>query len=466
MSTCILSPWPVRLHKRPLSDIDPESDFESKRLRQQSPSPVWAGNHLSEVPRSTSASPLPRSVGRALEDPNPVRAPVREHYHLQISSDSRVVAWLAEKSGQNPWPGDPPNNRPKSCPAILDNCISTPVSLATIRQMSQKQDGQNPGTGSAASQSGKPGTAHPLYRGLLYNNYISMDYSGRKMTKGLKEDADIQFLAQRKSPQLDDDSVSKIIDTAEELADSSEGPTSKLLRTPMFPIERHGIGEGGNAPWNTLALPNNHQYEYELSAPKPDLYLGYSTNQRSDWSYPQSNAIDHAMARPYTQPARGNTFPFFMVEMKSEAAGGTLYVAENQAAGSGSHSVNALLWLFKEAGQSHSTKDALAFTVTLSHREAIFYIHWYSADDQRFYMSFLESYSTVKPNDIRACNNTVKNIIDYGLGARKTTIGSALQALFPFPEHWKQSRPASTAPSTVDTLSTGSARPSKALRRK
>ena len=156
-------------------------------------------------------------------------------------------------------------------------------------------------------------------------------------------------------------------------------------------------------------------------------------------------------------------FPFLMAEMKSEAAGGTIYVAENQAAGSGSHAVNALLWLLREAGtyDSSSLTDTIAFTITMSHREAIFYLHWYSEADRLHYMSFLQSYSSVTPEDIRACNNTVKNIIDHGLGARRTAIGTALEALFPFPQHWKQARPPSTAPSTPATSFADEVRPNK-----
>jgi hypothetical protein len=265
--------------------------------------------------------------------------------------------------------------------------------------------------------------------------------------------ASTKILKRRESPQLADEAVSKVIDIVEELADSTEGPTAKLLRTDMFPLERPGVAEGGNSAWSTSALPNNPAYQYDVSAPKPDSYFGYPTNQRSGWSYAQSNVVTHPMARPYSQPARGNTFPFLMVEMKSEAAGGTICVAENQAAGSGSHSVNALLWLLREADtyDSSSLTDTIAFSITMSHREAVFYLHWYSEADRRFYMSFLKAYSSMSAEDIRACNNTVKNIIDHGIGARKTAIGKALEALFPFPQHWKQARPPSTTPSTPAT---------------
>lgn len=134
--------------------------------------------------------------------------------------------------------------------------------------MSQQtsQYGENVGSGSGTSQSGKPGTSHPLYRGTLYNNYITLDYSGRQMPEELRTFASTQILKQRESPQLGDEAVSKVIDTVEELADSTEGPTAKLMRTGMFPFERPGIAEGGNSSWNTLALPNNPDYQYDVSA--------------------------------------------------------------------------------------------------------------------------------------------------------------------------------------------------------
>ena len=193
------------------------------------------------------------------------------------------------------------------------------------------------------------------------------------MPENLTTFVNTHILYRRGSPQLGDEAVSKAIDTVEELADSTESTTAKLIRTDMFPFERPGIAEGGDSQWSAVALPNNPEYQYDVSVPKPDTHLGYPTNQRSRWSIAQSNVINHPTARPYTQPARGNTFPFLMVEMKSEAAGGTIFVAENQAAGSGSHSVNSLLWLLREAGTIDSAPltEKIAFTIALSQRGCV-----------------------------------------------------------------------------------------------
>ncbi len=503
MSTEVLCPKPQRPYKRALADIDSEALPVSKHARWSSP-PLPTPSTLGQ--RSESPHPPRRLSSQSLEDLDPSSAPPKKRrrlqsprfeptdiQYLQITHsgsappwptstpgskhcrpqhriDSPIDAWISAVFSSDPRPISLPSDRPLTCPAAIDvdKAKRTPPSLATIKQMSQppSQYGDNVGSGSGTSQSGRPGTSHPLYRGTLYNNYITLDYSGRQMPEELRTFASTQILKQRESPQLGDETVSRVIDTVEELADSTEGPTAKLIRTDMFPFERPGVAEGGNSPWSTAALPNNPEYQYDVSAPTPDTHFGYPTNQRSGWSYAQSNVITHPVARPYAQPARGNMFPFLMVEMKSEAAGGTIYVAENQAAGSGSHSVNALLWLLREAStyDNSSLTDTIAFTITMSHREAIFYLHWYSGADRRHYMSFLESYSSVTAKDIRACNNTVKNIIDHGLGARKTVLGTALEALFPFPQHWKQARPPSTAPSTPATSLAEEARPNKKKR--
>ena len=455
------SSWLKSASKRPLEDINSDCTPPYKYRRLQSPSPT----QLSNVPRSISAPPWPSSAKRAFRDFDFACGPTSKHSPLPSSACSPIDAWLSEYSHLDSCPSSPPISRPRSCSAAIDLGIYTPVSLADIKQMTQ-QNGET-GLGSVTSRSEMPTTSHHLYRATLYNNYVTLDYSGRQIPEELRKHINTRILKQPESPELDDDSVSKVIKVAEELAESAEGPTMKLLRTAMFPIERDGIGEGGNTQWNIVALPNNPEYAHNLSAPKPDVYLGYSCGQRSGWSIAQENVINHVMARPYTQPARGNTFPFFMIEMKSEPAGGTLYVAENQAAGSGSHSVNALLWLHKEAGLADniSVIDTVVFSAAVSHRQAIFYIHWYSKDDSHFYMSYLKSYSTMERQDIRACNGIVTNIINDALGTRKKRIGSNLEALSSPPEHWKRGRPKGTSRSASRNSLTEDPRPNKIQRR-
>ncbi|KAL9135812.1 MAG: hypothetical protein Q9175_002988 [Cornicularia normoerica] len=504
MSTEVLCPKPQRPHKRALADIDSDGLPVSKHARRSPPPLPTPSTHgqRSESPhpprRSRSQSledldtrPAPPKKRRRLQSPRfeptddqhlqvtrsgsappwPTCAPGSNHWRPQLPTDSSVCAWLSTVFGPDPRPISPLSDRPSTCPATRDvsKLKPTPLSLAAIQQMSQQQSqyADTQGLGSGASQNGRPGTASPLYRDTIYNNFITMDFSGRQLHQELRDYADEHILKQRTSPQLGDEVVSTIIDTAEELADSSEGSTNKLLRTLMFPIDHTGIAEGGNTPWNTIALPNDPEYEYSLAAPKPDAYLGYSRGQQSGWSTSQYNVISHLRARPYTQPGRGNTFPFLMFELKSEAAGGTLYAAENQAAGSGSHSVNALSWLLQEAQKSGLSdtdlmRDTVSCSFVMSHREAVLYMHWQSTEKKRFYMSRLKSYSAFEPDEIRACNNAVKNTVEKALGARKTKIGNALLALSPIPEHWNLVR---TNPPTPAAWFSDNPRPPKKGRR-
>ena len=440
-------------------DLDPRNVPPKKRRRLQSPRFESTGDEHLRIPRSGSAPPWPTC------------APGSEHCRLQLPNDSPVNAWISAVLSLDYCSISPPSDRPSTCPASVDitKAKRTHPSLAKIKQMSQQQSqyAESQGPVSGVSQNGRPGTSSPLYRDTVYNNYITMDFSGRQLPQELRDFANECILKQRLSPQLGDDVVSKVVNVAEELADSSEGPTNKLLRTPMFPIDHAGIAEGGNTPWNIIALPKDPEYEHSLAAPKPDAYLGYSRGQQSGWSTSQYNVISHLRARPYTQPGRGNTFPFLVFELKSEAAGGTLYAAENQAAGSGSHSVNALSWLLQEAqknGLSNADlmRDTVSFSFVMSHREAVFYMHWQSAENKRFYMSRLKSYSTFEPNEIRACNNAVKNTVENAIGTRKTKIGNALLALIPIPEHWNPTR---TNPPTPAASFTDNPRPPKKGRR-
>ena len=113
-----------------------------------------------------------------------------------------------------------------------------------------------------------------------------------------------------------------------------------------------------------------------------------------------------------------------------------LSTAEAQAAGSGTHSVSAVLWLLEEAmaaglSEANLMEDTVSFTVVASHDQAIVYLHWLEPEEKHFYMSYLRSYSTFEAESIRGCNNTIKNIIDHANGPRQVKIREALITLEP-----------------------------------
>jgi len=220
----------------------------------------------------------------------------------------------------------------------------------------------------------------------------------------------------------------------------------------MFPLRLPGvIFEGGGTQWPTEALPYNHTHGPPVSPPKPDLHYGYAPGQFSTWSRKENAVADHVFARPYTQPATGNKFPFLVFELKSEATGGTLWHAENQAAGSGTCCVSGLLWLLKEAAPDETRRvtDSIAFSVTATQKVTQIFVHYYVEKEQRFYMSFVDKIWNTYPVDIQRCHNIVKNILEYGITVRQQRIKDALSLLYPIPDHWNQARPTGS-PSTKE----------------
>ena len=482
-------PKSVGLLKRGLEDGDSACEPARKRHHHllqslvSSPTPSRVDDGLSEAlrptsrPSSASISALsqPKSVKplkRALEDGDVDCTPTWKRHRLQspssLPSPSSIGEWLSTV----PRTSSPPSTRPRSAPAQFSGrgALTTidnykPASLAIIQRMSQSH-GQSLKRGSnASSQNLRPSTSHPIYRSLLFNNGIRMDHTGRKMPTEVREMIDKQILQGRSSPPLSEERVLQMIKKAEALADSAEGKVSSLITTDMFPVDRSDVEEGGNTIWSTDALPYNPDYDQPLAAPKPDFHYGYPPGQRSDWTAQENAIADHRVARPYTQPARGNRFPFLALEIKSEATGGTLWHAENQAAGSGSYCVKALQWFLEQASPTEivSITDCVAFTGAVTHREVIFHVHYYSEEDAYCYMSYLGRFSTTDPGDVQGCHDLVKNILEYGLTTRQTKIKQALAQLFPVPDHWKQTRPASTVSTPATSLS-GEPRPSKSAR--
>lgn len=481
-SHVIFPPKPVGELKRTLTDSECDSGPASKRTRlspDQLPTPPNSikGDHLSQFNFLRDCPDWRQRLKSSLLKPLDTQHPPTTKPH---TTNPCVDAWLNAvpypRSFSPPSyasrPGQVERKGPKSCEARFDLGRSDPqpggakLTFATLQKMS-RQDSQSIGNvvpRSKSSGNQTHGPSDPRYRDTLYAHGIVVDLSGQKVPQelvSLKE----RILQRRSSPPLDDQAVLAVMNEAEELAYATEGPASLLLRTPMLPIGYGGLLEGGNTQWNTIALPNNPRCNKKLSAPKPDSYLAFRRGPKSPWTVEQNNVVDHPRVQPYSQPTKRHTFPSLSIELKAESTGGVLITAEAQAAGSGSHSVSSMLWLLEEAKTAGLTgvdlmKDTVSFSIVASHRQAVIYLHWLDPKERHFHMSYLRSYSTFEAEDIRRCNNTIKNIIDNAQGPRRIKIGEALLTLQPLISSWD---PQSTAidPPTSGAFFSGDPRSSK-----
>ena len=454
MHSHVQAPRPVRPLKHSLTDIDPDCSSPSDKRAQLFTPPI-----LLPSPARSDVSP---SRKRALEEFDSDSAPVKKYRRLS-PSPTTIDNWVTEVSRSGDGPVPPLDPRPSSAPAEysslkqlapVEDFKKYTISLAALNQMSLP-DSHRPGS-AASSQSGRPSTSSPLYRSLIRRNNIIFDPSGIRMSSEVQELLDTHILKRRDSPPLTDAEVFEVVKKAEDLMDYAEGRASDIVGTKAFPVERRGVSEGRYVQWTTDPLPKNPNYPHQLSAPKPDRHYGYPLGHKSEWTDAEMAVVDHRAAQSYTQPTRENLFPFYMLEVKAEPTGGVLYVAENQAVGSGVHSVESLRWLLAEAYPSKVFKvtDAVSFASAVTPRAAVFYVCWYSEEDQCHFVSKFKNVCFMegpKRPDIQDCRNVTKNIIDYGLGDRQAAIRKALAELKSIPPHWKKSRPSSSIAETSTT---------------
>jgi hypothetical protein len=209
----------------------------------------------------------------------------------------------------------------------------------------------------------------------------------------------------------------------------------------MFSLEYDDLIESENTQWNTVAMSNNSQCDNKLSTLKLDVYLIYSRDSKSSWTVTQNNVVNHSKVRSYSQSTNRNTFSSLSLKLKTEFADEVLITAKTQTANSESHFVNSILWLLEKVKTTELTEvdlmqNTVSFSIVSSHRQIVVYLHWLHFKKKHFYMSYLRSYSTFETDDIRECNNTIKNIIDNANESRKIKIEKVLVTLELIKDSW------------------------------
>ncbi|KAL8733754.1 MAG: hypothetical protein Q9166_001948 [cf. Caloplaca sp. 2 TL-2023] len=444
-------PGPERPLKHSLDKCDSASARPAKRQHIPStpPTPAYSLDKVSQPSVPQAIPPTPPY------HPHPSKRTRKENDFAcdPAQNKRRVEDWLAKSPAVSTTncPPQPEDSKPtvtsKTGEQGTEGAEQRPL-LEVLQEMSKSQRQSSGGASVASGRSSRPATSHADYRKILRNNGVLIDHTGEKIPPELRTFLDSDILKERSTP-LSPEAISEAVKTAVEIADSPEGNVYDLINTALLPIKRSEVGRGGNTPWYSDGLPRNKAYEFPLAAPKPDVHCGYVTGQRSTWKVEENTVIDHQRARRLTQPAKGNCFPFHVFELKSEAMGGTLWQAENQAAGSAAYCVNSARWVYEEADASEkrSVVDTVSFSACVTHRLVVFHVHWYTPVEDLNYMSWIATFETLR--HVEPCNHVTNNIFDHCLGPRQTKIRAALARLNPIPEHWKQARPASAVSSQV-----------------
>ncbi|KAF2802970.1 uncharacterized protein BDZ99DRAFT_576541 [Mytilinidion resinicola] len=392
-----------------------QSDFASLRPTKR--------QHILANPRTPNYSLDKASRLSVLQTVSPIpldhpRPPNSSREWVNPACD-RIDDWLAEI----------PPHRASSCPPQLECSTRTQYSIQVDKPNKTEETEFWGSLGRVRSK--LAATSHIDYRKTLRNNGVLFDRTGEKIPPELRSFLD-SYILQERSTNLSPEAIADAVQTTVDVADSPEGNVYDLINTATLPTKRSDVGRGGNTPWT-----------------HDDAHCGYPTGQSSTWTVKENTVIDHPAARRLTQPGKGNCLPYFVLEMKSEAMGGTLWQGENQTAGSGACCVNAARWDFREAYPSEepSIVDTIALSAYATHRDVIWHVHWYSVEDGRHYMSWIASHDTIR--QVQQCNHLTLNLFDHCQGYRQTKLRRALEQLNPIPDHWKQARPASAMNSQI-----------------
>lgn len=290
----------------------------------------------------------------------------------------------------------------------------------------------------------------PSYRNELKSHSVYIDSYGMTTPGPVQSFAQGIMGRKRASPGLHGEELMSTRKQLSSLADADEEITrTGLSRTTLFPTTadyNDQIATGANIPFDRTALPHVPGFNFPpIVTPRPDLHYGYP---RDSFSAHEYGVMQHRRLDPYAHPNSANFWPFFLVEFKSSSRGGTHWVAENQNAGSGSHCVNSIqsLMNYTRGNKRRAMIDSVVFSCVADAGFASIWVHWQGVgDDPRFVSSEVESYRLKRPEDLSKFRSSVRNIIEYGIDERLTTIKNALHDLLPQLLPWdKEDRDAKT----------------------
>lgn len=442
--------WQLNQIKRPrdedidgINDIpdDPESEPpKSKHFKHD--------HHCSPPPPATGPSPqsepVPKKTKRGIDGPS---SPAKRR---RVSEDDPLWyrnKWLKLKRDDIDVPT---TGGIEAGTSVFD----APESEDAFTDSMSLRDGDCQQPGSSVAGSDRSSISNPRYRGVQKLHNIVHDDDGEEIPQDVQHLIDKHILKTREgSPPLDKDVEKQMRQSIREARGTAEPTVISTLAPHLFsPLKVPGLQMGADLLWSRQPMPFNADVQIPLALPKTDLHFGFRTILQSDWDVQKQTVTEDSLVRPYAQPTRETLFSSYLCEFKSEASGGTLYGAENQLATAGAHRVNSVLHLLDlaEPGRTRSSTDALVFSLAISARQAVAYVHFFR--DRKFYMSFIDNFYFGR--DVPRFHSYIKNMRDWLVSVQQPQVKDLLTRLIPVIKGMKRSKrgrptPASDVSQTI-----------------
>ena len=246
----------------------------------------------------------------------------------------------------------------------------------------------------------------------------------------------------RASSEVDDATAEELIRKARELRKENEDTIISGLGTRIIPaisrVPDVRLALSMNQLWSNNVpvplVPTIGPNPLRLPYPKPNRAFGYSGsaftgNQQSMIDF----LVDDKLGKSYAMPDGKLMFPFLNIEFKSQAMGGTHYIASNQVANAGAIALYGHLELLQRNSQAQKldTTEPQFFSASIDHKQMQINAHWLGDglsenSSYSFHVEIVETYLLNKKEGVRAAMSAIQNILDYSLDTRLEGICEAL----------------------------------------
>lgn len=178
--------------------------------------------------------------------------------------------------------------------------------------------------------------------------------------------------------------------------------------------------------WNkAVAVPPDLSFIEQplpLPKPKPDTTFVFSKAAFDRFELATMDSLAQAPDGPsFASPNQDLRFPFAVIEYKSQAKGGSIYVATNQAVGAGAVALNGFRELMSRGPglDASDLNKPLFFSVTMDQNSACINMEWIwktpDTNQHTFHLEELRMLPLRYGDSIQILQRALKNIHDYAV---------------------------------------------------
>ncbi|MCJ1424262.1 hypothetical protein MMC29_002149 [Sticta canariensis] len=248
---------------------------------------------------------------------------------------------------------------------------------------------------------------------------------GEDPPPGFKEKVESMVFRLRETPELDDAAISPLRETMKDLQNKGEEEVKSKLGAKIIPgydtpsDKRLEVVHG--QLWNK-AVPIPHDSTLlvpplPLPKPKPDTTFAFSKTAFDRYQLgTMSSLVTEPNGPSFASPNQDLRFPYLVIEYKSQAKGGSIRVATNQAVGAGAVALNGLRETIScGLGLDPSDIDTImVFSVTMDQNSACINVEWIGkppdTNEYTYHLEELKMLSLRYDDSVQVLQRALKNI--------------------------------------------------------